>query len=307
MTMIAPRQTMDAVLPVLVQDLERASILLRSLRRNFSGLGTLWVVTRPEQVAEVERVLAAQPGPWQLRVLSEVELVPEFAATRLLRGWYRQQLVKLAIAERIQTENYLTLDADVICVRAATPDQLAPEGKGLCHVIPEDLHPDWYQGSIRVLGLTPRRKGVLHNVTPAVLNRAAVLSMQGLLSERAQAGRYRADWLGLRQRFGFALARLRKQPHIPWRWYLMLGAPWTEYALYYTYLEATGQFDRYHRLTPDCIYAIEQSVWRAGAATFDSWDPAPLFTGSGAPYFAIVQSITRLAPERVWAKVAPFL
>jgi hypothetical protein len=299
----------EAVLPLIAADVERARILLRSLQRNASGLSRLWVITRPQDVAPIRAAFASFADVWELRVVSEVELVPEFARSNALRGWHKQQLVKLAVAEHVQTAHYLTLDADVICVRPFTPEQLAPEGKGLCHVIEADLHPDWYRGSLQVLGVTARRLGVLHNVTPAVLSRAAVLALQEHLTARANAGVYRADWLGLRQRAGFALARARGQLRhsAPWRWYLMHGAPWTEYALYYSYLEATDQFERYHTLTPDCIYAVERSVWRADRDKFDSWDPAPLFCGAGAPYFAIVQSITRLAPERIWAKVAPFL
>jgi hypothetical protein len=222
----------------------------------------------------------------------------------MLRGWYRQQLLKLAVAPHVATENYLTLDADVICVRNASPEALAPGGKGLCHVIAEDLHPDWYRGSLSVLGLPAKRRGVLHNVTPAVLNRRAVLALQHHLAERAARGEFRRDLTGLRQRW--LMRRLRGQGE-PWRLYLIVGAPWTEYALYYSFLEATDQFEAYHTLTSDCLYAVHGSVWRADAAHFASWDPAPLFRGSGAPYFAIVQSITRLPPEQVWAKVAPFL
>jgi hypothetical protein len=87
----------------------------------------------------------------------------------------------------------------------------------------------------------------------------------------------------------------------------MTGAPWTEYALYYSYLESTAQFEQYHTLTPHCIYAIDQSVWRSARKRFGSWDPSPLFRGQGAPYFVIVQSITGIEPARIWAKVEPFL
>ena len=34
-----------------------------------------------------------------------------------MRGWLTQQIVKLAMAERVESDFYLTLDADVICTR----------------------------------------------------------------------------------------------------------------------------------------------------------------------------------------------
>lgn len=300
-------QRMDAVLPIVKQDIERARILLKTLQQNFTGLGTLWVVTPADQADQVQAELSPSAHGIAMQVIAESTLIPELGQSSLLRGWYRQQLVKLAIAEQMQTANYLTLDADVICVRPTTPEDLAPGGKGLCCVLQENSHPDWYEGSSSVLGLEPRRRGILHNVTPAVLNREAVLALQSHLDQRARTGQFRSDLLGLKQRAGFALNSLRSFQPVPWRWYLMLGAPWTEYALYFTYLEATGQLERFHQYTDECIYSVEHSVWRSGAANFDSWDPRPLFEGRGAPYFAIVQSITKLAPQRVWAKLAPFL
>ncbi|MET0389854.1 MAG: DUF6492 family protein [Polyangiales bacterium] len=301
---------MDAVLPLVARDCERAVILLRSLRRNFAGLRTLWVVVPLADVDFVRRTLGALGGAWQLRVVPEDEVVPELAYTRALRGWYRQQLVKLAIAELIATTHYLTFDADVICVRPTTPEALAPDGKGLCHIIQSDAHADWYLGSRAVLGLPREHPRGLHNVTPAVLSREAVLSLQHHLASRAEAGKYRRGLPGLHQRWHALRAAWQGRlgaPQRTWCTYLIGGAPWTEYALYYSHLEATQQLATHHTLTPHCIYAIERSVWRADRHGFDSWDPRPLFDGQGAPYFAIIQSNTRLAPERVWQKLAPFL
>jgi hypothetical protein len=40
---------------------------------------------------------------------------------------------------------------------------------------------------------------------------------------------------------------------------------------------------------------------------FDEWDPAAA-PDAGATYrFSVVQSATRIAPERVWTKVSPLL
>lgn len=299
---------MDAVLPLRARDVDRAKILLRSLRRRFTGLGRLWIVSPDRELAEIRSALqafASPNAPWELAHVAETELIPELSAPARMAGWYRQQLIKLAIAERITTRNYLTFDADVICTRAVSPRELAPDGRGLCHIIPEDLHPRWYVGSSRVLGLEPVRQGILHNVTPAVLHREAVLRLQRHLAQRAAAKQYRADWAGLRQRVQLRL--IPRSQRASWRSYLITGVPWTEYALYYTYLEATGQLERYHQLSDRCIYALEHSVWYGDRRGFEHWHAAPLFSGRGAPYFAVVQSNTGLAPSLVWAKVGPYI
>jgi hypothetical protein len=294
----------DAVLPLTARDLPRAEILLKSLARNFAGLGTLWVVTR---ASETDALRAALRSESRVQVLNELELVPELRHAPGLKGWYRQQVVKLAIAERVTTPNYLTLDADVICVRKLSADALTPAGRGLCHITPRDLHPDWYRHSRALLGLTGPTPAISHNVTPALLHREGVRALLERLETLAAAHSFRPGLRGLRQRAQFALAR-RIAPHDRAAWsYLIAGAPWTEYALYYSWLEASGRFADYHTLSADCIYSTEHSVWRADAARFDSWDPRPLFEGEGPPYFVVVQSITQLSPSRVWGKVAPYL
>ena len=299
---------LDAVLPLTARDSERASILARSLERHFSGLGTLWAVTPDADCAALQRVLGAFSIPGELRVIPETELVPELAHARpWLRGWYRQQLVKLAIAARIQTDNYLTLDADVICVRPVTPAALAPDGRGLCHVLADTSHDAWYRGSSELLGLPCLPGGTLHNLTPAILNREAVLDLQRHLCERAVHGIYRRGLRGLRQRALLKLQRRRPAAADAWRLYLIAGTPWTEYTLYYTFLEASDRFERYHARSEFCIYAVEGSIWRPGRQRFEDWEPKALFEGEGPPYFALVQSIADIAPARVWTKVAPYL
>src|SRR5215813_6569601 len=132
-------EAIEAILPLTARDLPRARILLASLRRHALGLRRLWVVCPPADGAQLSRELASGAAPWTTCVLPETELAPELAYASWFRGWYRQQLLKLAIAERIGTPNYLTLDADVICVRRVTPEDLAPHGKGLCHIAQADL------------------------------------------------------------------------------------------------------------------------------------------------------------------------
>jgi len=54
-------------------------------------------------------------------------LIPETKFLKI-QGWYLQQLIKLAIAEHIKTDFYLTLDADVICVKPVYFSDLVKDG-----------------------------------------------------------------------------------------------------------------------------------------------------------------------------------
>jgi hypothetical protein len=262
----------DAVLPVVARDRERADLLVESLERHCPDLATCWIVAPGADLAALRHLEGGR-----YRLLDERELLPGrpgVLARRRLRepGWYLQQLLKLAIAECVATPHYLTLDADVVCLRTVTAQDLLPGGRAVVQVARDGVHADWYEWAERVLGL--RRSGWRHGVTPAVLSVAAVREL--------------AEHVGGRD----------------WRRTLMDALPWTEYALYHTFLEATGRFDAHHvRVERDVLYG--ESVWDAEG--FAAWDPARAFAGPDSPFFAVVQSRAGIDPARVRERLAPLL
>ena len=138
-----------------------------------------------------------------------------------------------------------------------------PQGRALVQTTPPN-HPEWNDDAERVLGLP--RSGRQYGVTPALLSVDAV---RALAAHLGGAG---------------------------WRRLLLRSLPWTEYALYHTFLEQTDLFDRYHvHGGHDAIYS--NCVWMEGE--FDDWDPA----AARSP-FSVVQSATRIPPERVSAKLS---
>jgi hypothetical protein len=249
---------LDAVLPLASRDLERAQILLRTLERFFEPLARLWVV-----VPDCDRASIRLPFG---EVVTDSEIVPELDDAEAPHGWYVQQLVKLAIADRIETPFYLTLDGDVICVRPTRYDDLVVGGRALAQIT-KPHHPEWNDDAERILALprSPRQ----HGVTPAVLARDGVRALQRHLG---------ADWR----------ARLLRE------------LPWTEYALYHTFLEGVGRWDDLHVSGGDrCIYGNNvwlESQWRG-------WHPK----ADGRYCFSVVQSATRASARDVWALVEPYL
>jgi hypothetical protein len=296
----------DAVLPVTLGDLERARLLLRSLRRHASGLRTLWVVTPASDAHTAEEHLGRELAPSVMRVISETDVVPELRQFRM-RGWLTQQIVKLAMAERVESDFYLTLDADVVCTRPVTLDRLVRDGRAPMHVIDEDIRPAWYAWAAAVLGLAPARQHIFHNVTPTLLSRGGVRALAQHLGRRwrrLQIASGRRSLGNLRHRLRFAAGAGDLEP---WRLYLCLSTPWTEYALYYTFLEATGRLHEFHTESPSCLYDVERSVWYVNGLDLDSWDPSPSFSGDGPPYFLVFQSNTRIDPGFVASRIEPLL
>ena len=305
--MVAP--TVDAVLPVTLKDLPRARLLLRSMHARFHCLGTLWVVVPAHQVQSTREGLA--DVDLRLQIVAETDVVPELDRFGRMRGWFKQQLVKLAIADHVTSDFYLTLDADVLCTRHTQFDQLVTQNaQGVARapvVLLPDTHPDWYRSSLQVLGLTARREGLLHNVTPALLARSGVQALMGFLNDKANNRDYNRGLRGLRQRAAMIRFALAPRAHeAPWRIWLCASTPWTEYALYYSFLEATDRYDLYHFDNDTALYSAEDSVWYADRKHFDRWDPKRLFEGDGPPYFVVVQSNTGIAPADVAKKVDPF-
>jgi hypothetical protein len=288
---------LDAVLPLTAGDLPRAQILFRTLDEFFAPLRTCHVVAPDSDLAAVRRGLPAD----RYELAAESDVIPEigwFRGTARLRaklhlvgppihGWFVQQLVKLAIADRVATPFYLTLDADVLCLRPTGYGDLVRDGRALVQTAPPN-HPEWNDDAERVLSLprSPRQ----YAVTPAVLSRDVVAALRGHLERRVD------------ERLRRAAARLPQGlPHeiaASWRSFLLRNLPWTEYAVYFTFAEQTGLFDRHHVLAGEnALYG--NCVWIEGQ--FDEWEPAPTHP------FSVVQSATRVSPERVSEKVESYV
>jgi Family of unknown function (DUF6492) len=288
---------LDAVLPLTAADAPRAQILFASLDTFFEPLATCHVVAPDRDVP----ALRSQVPRDRYLVVPESEVISEiryFWTTARLRaklhlvgppvhGWYVQQLVKLAAARRVSTPFYLTLDADVICVRPTAYEDLVRGERAVAQSAPPN-HPEWNDDAERVLGLP--RSARQFAVTPSVFSTEAVRALARHLAQRVDP---RLRRLASRLPHGRTRDVLES-----WRSFLIRNLPWTEYALYYTFVEQTGLFDAHHlHGGDDAIYG--NSVWIE--SDFDDWAPAPDFP------FSVVQSATRISPDRVWEKVYPYL
>ena len=297
---------MDAVLPLRRHDLERSKVLLCSLDRFFAGLGRVFVVVPDADHNLVERELRPTSPRVQKRVVAETEIVPELGTYRRVGGWYKQQLIKLAISEHIASDFYLTLDADVVATRPVSPADLVRDGRALMHVLEEDLHPLWYTRTATLLDRPMRRTGVVHNVTPAVLAREGVMELARHFDARWRSRHYARGGRQVRQRWA-RLCYASRSEFAAWRLFLVSALPWTEYALYYSFLEAYDRFSAYHIEHPVCLYDIERSVWHPTHVPFETWSPEALFRGRGPPFFAVFQSTTGVAVNDLREKLDPHL
>lgn len=285
---------LDAVLPLLLRDCERAELLFRSLDCHFSALNTCWIVARDNEAAEI-RARLRRPD---CEVIKESDLIPELPAYRWLAkkfgrsitGWFVQQIIKFAIAERATTEFFLTLDADVLCLRPTSFPDLVRDGRAIAQLLDQDLHPDWYRRAEKLLGC--KRPPNTHGVTPAIFSRTAVLELQEYLSGR----------IALPLRAAGTLPR--GELCASWRSYLIRSIPWTEYSLYHTFLHHRRKFDLFHFDGGPCaLYDNKRCLWTQDRS--ETWTFDPNLEGNAR--FIIVQSATSYPVETIRKLVEPYL
>lgn len=293
---------MDAVLPLIARDLPRFELAYRSLQRHVRGLDTIFVAVPEHERAQLA-LPTSQARP-RLEWVSELAWLPELSLLTRVPGWYRQQLLKLAAAEHVTSDFYLTLDADVLATRAVDLEALCASGTAPCAVAPHDWHPRWYDGAEALIGAPLARRGITHAVTPTILHRDAVKALAQHLDARWNERRFSPGFRGVKQRLGHAYVRARDARALRgWRCLLCCSRPWAEYALYFSFLEQRGVFTQYHRETREGLYAEERSIWRADDLA--RWTPAAL-SGEGPP-FVVLQSTAGIPLDTLRAWAAPFL
>ena len=124
--------------------------------------------------------------PDDLLTIDLATLVPELAKYPKMRGWRKQQIVKLAIAAKMQAKFYLTFDADAICLKPISAEKLIVDGKALLQYEQRAQHPKWWKASARILKMNANvgdpQLGM--TVTPAIL---ATDIVKGLMQQRVSA------------------------------------------------------------------------------------------------------------------------
>jgi hypothetical protein len=213
--------------------------------------------------------------------------------SRLEQGWFRQQLIKLKMATIIESSYYLVLDADVICCKPVSYAQLIPDGRALLTRAQKTTQPDWWKWAGHLLGTPPRiwkfglkswkpsfrTSGMGMGVTPGILSTRHTLDLIDYLQDlwRLPLGELLSD-----HRF-------------------------TEYTLYYLYLEMNGLVDQVHQSNfPVRCSGSGANTWHK--EQFEQWNVDRLFTDLIQPgFFTVCQSNTVIPAEAVWRKVSCFL
>jgi hypothetical protein len=162
-------------------------------------------------------------------VLSEKELIPA-ADYRIFRdriGWLRQQIIKMAIATRVKTEFYICLDADVICIKPVTFYCLVRGGRPGINLEPKAWDRIWWNASGKVLRLPDPGTEYGMSSSTNIFITQEVISLISFIEET-----YGKSWI---------------RTLLNWFWTntYWFKREWTEYKLYWLYIEFVKKADSY--------------------------------------------------------------
>jgi len=150
------------VTPTFLPDRARCELLVESRRRCGPWLDHVLVVDRRERAAFAAlegagtRIIVAEDvaPPWLHRLPGRRGVRVSWR-TRPVRGWMWQQMLKLAVAARCESEHVVFADSDTAFIREFTRDELLGGAKSelldVDHVNAEVLH--WTRIAARLLGL----------------------------------------------------------------------------------------------------------------------------------------------------------
>lgn len=281
-----PVEAVDLVLPILGRDIARLRPLLASLEKFWHVPGDRYAITRDDP-AKRKQVSAALGPKWT--VVGESSVLPCLRKKHShYNGWLIQQLLKLYSSRRLVSSPYfLTLDADCVVMRLTEYADVIKEGKAPITMSTRETstsYHEWYLGSADALQLNLEQTGIGYRdsiqVTPAFLCRDLCRELVERIDDLYTDGGCYLCQRG--ESFGG-------------------GHFWTEYTMYHILAATRGSLWDLHWKHP-CI--IGPSVWLEDA--FDAWTVEQFFTHE-EPLFAVLQSNTKIDPERIWNKVNDFL
>lgn len=292
----------SAVLPLRVagcrdgRDDERAKILFSSLAAFTEAdlFFQIYVVVPILEYRNLCKVFTSFLG-LPIEVIPETEVEPNLSEYSGLKGWAKQQILKIAIANRIQTTYYLTLDADVIACKPINKQRLFVDGKGLLQrdaKAEPDTHFNrswWWDTSASILDVKNKHDEHGIAVTPVLLS-TEVSKM--LMIELGSKSPRNLSWIDA------LLQKNRSEPLTTSVNYLN----WSEYSLYYLFLEKLWLVNKYHFLRDSydegfIMLSLNSFGFSKSTQDLGDLDVDAFFSKTDNAMFFVIQSDKEIDPE----------
>lgn len=241
---------------------QRMILLLRSFIRMFdqNDLEKIFIVCPEKDCEELSLLVETITKDKRYNIIPELDICAEISEmknnkTGKIDGWHAQQLIKLSIAEKISTAFYVTLDSDIFCFRPFSAKDLFTRNKALLNIEKKrdykriytktiakgEYHAkkNRYRNSSEMIDyMRPTMKRhYFHGETPVIMHTKSVLDLAHYIEKKFEK---------------------------PWKSILAQSRSWTEYSLYFQFLEKQGILNKiYRKKSCNTILNLEQSVWHA--------------------------------------------
>jgi Family of unknown function (DUF6492) len=265
----------------------RCDILFQSLRQFMDKelISEFLIIIPAEEEDEIRRH-AENWKDFPIRLIREdkyLEKFKEFSKWYEVRPWHRQQIIKLFCAELVVNDYFIIFDPDMFATRSFGYNDLIVDGKALIQTEPKSDHIDWWESSAKVLGLPVLLNTPGLCVTPEILSKHACQELTRYISAKHQK---------------------------TWNEVLlsMYTINWTEYTLYWSYLEANGKLENYHVFLPrlgGLKVHSEQNIWLKNE--YENFDFKRLFSEQNRGLFCTIQSNTSVTPQAIAKAIKPWL
>jgi hypothetical protein len=252
-----------------------------------SQLDKIILITRDMDLVNVKLIIAELLSDREIniQIVSELELCPILESTRneQLTGWHIQQLLKIAVSELVETSFYMTLDIDVLCTRKCDLDTFIFNNKAKTNIQSFHDYVVLYKKPFREQLIKSRR---IYN-TSTLLKLKRPVRYWGRIYGETPVIFHTKSVRRLREHIGSVHGE-------DWQVTLTKSSQWTEYPLYFQFLEGTGGLEKYHVVCDrKTILDLDNSIWFPPSKlwnplNYDNW-PSQDSDTSNAP-FVVVQT-----------------
>jgi hypothetical protein len=261
----------------------RFELLIRTFIHNFNfqNIDKFLIVCPKGDIYSLNVLLRNLTSDKRFIILDEEEVVPEFKDNPSISGWYKQQIIKLAIAKHIKTDYYLTLDDDVFCNKYFSYSDLFFNNKAYVNTEKLSDYTELYKPHFA------------QNEWKIKYNR---LKKSSTLINYTRKNKYKDQSYGetpvlLHTKNVLALLKELTFFHKSWFTILSTTKGWTEYALYFQYLEKHNLLNEYYTQTGrSTLLDIDNSVWQLPKHYLKNVIFTPKFVLGGGGFFVVIQS-----------------
>lgn len=268
----------------------RFLLLLKSFLRMFcqGDLDEFIIVCPASQCPAVRDLVSSATVDRRYIVVPELDLAPGIdlvlhANAEGRGGWYAQQVIKLAAHRVVRTPYYVVLDSDLVCIRPCHYSSFVTHDRILLNTETIDDYTRLYSDAL-----------VAKEVWIKSERQRKSLQLLGMEAAELADSRFYGETpvIFSAQHVGLMLRKLEYVHRGDWTATLARHSGWTEYGLYFGYLDALGLSAVVYRFAgPNAVLSLDKSVWQETSCyrTKREYDQAHFF-GDDKGIFIAIQS-----------------